>query len=78
MFQARTIARATNYESKFVVKAQVQKSIRSKGFFLENGFKGGIHEVDTSELVRDIADKMCGKTYQATEIEDSLFYNTGT
>lgn len=30
---------------------------------MENGFKGGIHEVDTPELVKDVADKMCGKTY---------------
>jgi hypothetical protein len=45
---------------------------------MENGFKGGIHEVDTPELVKDVADKMCGKTYQASENEDNLFYNTGT
>mmetsp|Transcript_17719 Transcript_17719/g.29982 ORF Transcript_17719/g.29982 Transcript_17719/m.29982 type:complete len:89 (+) Transcript_17719:103-369(+) len=62
MFHARNIARATEYQSQFVVKAQVQSSNRKNGYFKENGFQGGIHVVDTPEDVKLLADQMCGKT----------------
>ena len=48
------------YDKKFVVKAQIMKTARSKGFFRENGFNSGIHKADTCEQVRDIAQQMCG------------------
>ena len=49
--EAYNIARKLYNEQvkKFVVKAQVQHSARSKGYFRENGFKSGIHIVDTLE-----------------------------
>ena len=61
--EAYTIARKFGHDSdrKFVVKAQVQYPARSKGVFRENGFKGGIHIVDTHEEVKEVASKMCGK-----------------
>lgn len=43
------------YDKKFVVKAQIMKTARSKGFFRENGFNSGIHKADTPEQVRDLA-----------------------
>ena len=61
--EAYNIARKFGHDSerKFVVKAQVQYPARSKGVFRENGFKGGIHIVDTHEEVKEVAGKMCGK-----------------
>ena len=63
--EAFAVARkfGADYNRKFVVKAQVQCFGRTKGYFKENGFKGGIHVVDNIEQVRTIAGKMLGKTY---------------
>jgi succinyl-CoA synthetase beta subunit len=77
MFHARNIARATDYQSKFVVKAQVQTSNRSKAFFKENGFQGGIHICESPEEVRDVAEMMCGKTLVAPSQKNDLYYSTG-
>lgn len=44
-----------------VVKAQVHAGGRGKGTF-KNGFKGGVHVVNTAEEARDIASKMLGQT----------------
>ena len=46
-----------------MVKAQVQHSARRKGVFRENGFKSGIHIVDTLEEVAEVAGNMCGKHF---------------
>ncbi len=43
-----------------VVKAQVHAGGRGKGTFT-NGFKGGVHLVDTAEQARDLAGKMLGQ-----------------
>ncbi len=43
-----------------VVKAQVHAGGRGKGTFT-NGFKGGVHVVDTEEQARDIAGRMLGQ-----------------
>jgi succinyl-CoA synthetase beta subunit len=61
--EAFTICRkfGSDYTGKFVVKAQVKTPARSKGYFLENNFKGGIHVVGSMQEVKDVADKMCGK-----------------
>ena len=44
-----------------VVKAQVHAGGRGKGTF-KNGFKGGVHVINTSAEARDIAGKMLGQT----------------
>jgi succinyl-CoA synthetase beta subunit len=44
-----------------VVKAQVHAGGRGKGTF-KNGFKGGVHVVDSAEQAQDIAGKMLGQT----------------
>jgi len=44
----------------FVVKAQVHAGGRGKGVF-KNGFKGGVHLVDSVDSARDIAAKMLGQ-----------------
>ncbi|OAI57226.1 succinate--CoA ligase subunit beta [Verrucomicrobiaceae bacterium SCGC AG-212-N21] len=44
-----------------VVKAQVHAGGRGKGTF-KNGFKGGVHVVNTAEEAQDIAGKMLGQT----------------
>ncbi|KAG8937512.1 hypothetical protein FRC00_004606 [Tulasnella sp. 408] len=44
---------------KLVIKAQVLAGGRGKGHF-DNGFKGGVHVVDTPEQAQDIASKMIG------------------
>jgi succinyl-CoA synthetase beta subunit len=44
-----------------VVKAQIHAGGRGKGTFT-NGFKGGVHLVNSAEEARDIADKMIGQT----------------
>ena len=36
---------------------------RTKGYFKENGFKGGIHSAESLQEVAELADKMCGKKY---------------
>ena len=63
--EAYNIARKLYKEkvTKFVVKAQVQHSARRKGHFRENGFKSGIHIVDTLEEVAEVAGNMCGKHF---------------
>lgn len=78
MYHARNIARATDYKSKFVVKAQVQTSNRSRGYFLENDFMGGIHICETPEEVRDVAEQMCGKTLVTPSVINDTYYGTGT
>ena len=60
MWNARNIARATHYKSRFVVKAQVQTSGRKNGYFKETGYKGGVQFVDSPEQAKEIADKMIG------------------
>ena len=44
-----------------VVKAQVHAGGRGKGTFT-NGFKGGVHVINTAEEAQDIAGKMLGQT----------------
>ncbi len=44
------------YDQDFVVKAQVLGGGRGMGTFKKTGFKGGVHIVETSEEVADIAD----------------------
>jgi len=44
-----------------VVKAQVHAGGRGKGSFT-NGFKGGVHVINTAEEAQDIAGKMLGQT----------------
>jgi succinyl-CoA synthetase beta subunit len=57
----------------------VQTSDRSKGTFIQNGFKGGIHICDSPDQVRDIAEQMCGKTFRTPvgSVEGETLYNTG-
>ena len=51
----------SDFNRKFVVKAQVKGFARTKGVFLENGFEKGIHICDSIHDVRAVADKMIGK-----------------
>lgn len=44
-----------------VVKAQVHAGGRGKGTF-KNGFKGGVHVINTAAEAQDIAGKMLGQT----------------
>ncbi|KAI9572740.1 succinyl-CoA synthetase beta chain SSC-beta [Boletus coccyginus] len=44
---------------KLVIKAQVLAGGRGKGAF-DNGFKGGVHTIDTPQQARDIARQMIG------------------
>ncbi len=44
-----------------VVKAQVHAGGRGKGTF-KNGFKGGVHVINTTEEAQDVASKMLGQT----------------
>ena len=44
-----------------VVKAQIHAGGRGKGTFA-NGFKGGVHVVNSPEKVREVAEKMLGQT----------------
>jgi succinyl-CoA synthetase beta subunit len=44
-----------------VVKAQVHAGGRGKGIF-KNGFKGGVHLVESADAARDVAEKMLGQT----------------
>jgi succinyl-CoA synthetase beta subunit len=43
-----------------VVKSQILGGGRGMGHFPANGFKGGVHVVDTPEQARDVASKMLG------------------
>ena len=47
--EAYVIARkfGSDYDKNFVVKAQVVMNNRTKGFFKETHFKGGIHILQT-------------------------------
>ncbi len=47
--------------SGLVVKAQIHAGGRGKGTF-KNGFKGGVHVVDSTEQAKDMVDKMLGQT----------------
>ena len=47
--------------AKIVVKAQIHAGGRGKGTFT-NGFKGGVHLVDSPEAARDAAAQMLGQT----------------
>ena len=47
--------------SGLVVKAQIHAGGRGKGTF-KNGFKGGVHVIDTAAEAQDIAGKMLGQT----------------
>ena len=61
--EAFVIARkfGTDYDNRFVIKAQVQCQGRSKGTFRESGLRSGIHIVESIEEVAEVAHKMCGK-----------------
>jgi succinyl-CoA synthetase beta subunit len=50
-----------NYMRQYYVKAQVQITSRSKGFFRENGFVSGIHKVSSPLEVKEVTEEMCGK-----------------
>ena len=41
----------SDYKGKFVVKAQVKSLGRTKGYFRENSFRGGIHILDSMHQV---------------------------
>jgi succinyl-CoA synthetase beta subunit len=62
-------AAASEIGSNIVVKAQVHAGGRGKGTF-KNGFKGGVHLVQTPDEAADIASKMLGQvlvTHQTGE-----------
>lgn len=48
--------------SGYAVKAQVQSGGRGLGYFKENGFKGGVHVVNTIDQIREVIPKMYNKT----------------
>lgn len=58
--EAGTAARELGGEG-LVVKAQIHAGGRGKGTF-KNGFKGGVHVINTAEEAQDIAGKMLGQT----------------
>ena len=58
--EAEAIARELG-TNELVVKAQVHAGGRGKGTFA-NGFKGGVHLVNSPAEVRDVAGKMLGQT----------------
>ncbi len=58
--EAEKIARDLGSD-ELVVKAQVHAGGRGKGTFA-NGFKGGVHLVNSPEEARDVAGKMLGQT----------------
>ena len=60
------------YNRKFIVKAQIHSSGRTEGIFRENGFKGGIHTVDSPEEVQEVAKNMCGKILVCPESYDGF------
>ena len=77
-FHARNIQRTNlDYKAKFVVKAQVQTSNRSKGYFKENNYENGIRLCDTPDEVRHAAEMMCGKTLVAPAQKNDIFFPTG-
>jgi succinyl-CoA synthetase beta subunit len=52
-----------------VVKAQVHAGGRGKGVF-KNGFKGGVHLVESAEAARDVAAKMLGEVLVTKQTGD--------
>lgn len=56
----------------------MQTSNRSRGYFIENGYKGGIQICDTPEEVKEVADNMCGKTLVTPSVKNDMLYSTGT
>ena len=66
---AKSAAEAMSDSEQLVVKAQVHAGGRGKGTF-KNGFKGGVHLVETSDKVAEIAEQMIGQvlvTHQTGE-----------
>ncbi|MBK1790584.1 ADP-forming succinate--CoA ligase subunit beta [Persicirhabdus sediminis] len=55
--------------SDLVIKAQVHAGGRGKGTF-KNGFKGGVHLVDSPEKVAEIAEQMIGQTLVTKQTGD--------
>ena len=55
------LAAARALQGKAVVKAQVHAGGRGKGTF-KNGFRGGVHVVNSPEEARDVAAQMLGQT----------------
>ena len=51
-----------NDKIDYVLKAQVHAGGRGKGYFKENGLKGGVLTCDTPEEVKSLVKKMCGNT----------------
>ena len=43
------------------------------GYFKENNFKGGVHIVSSADKVKEIAEKMCGKTLITKQSGDTGF-----
>src|SRR2546423_3068907 len=58
--EAERIARELG-DKNLVVKAQVHAGGRGKGTF-KNGFKGGVHVVNSAKEACDVAEKMLGQT----------------
>ena len=58
--EAKQVA-STFKSSGYVVKAQVLTGGRGLGHFKDNGFKGGVHIVDTPDKVQNIAKNMLGQ-----------------
>ena len=73
--EAYIIARkfGPDYRRRYIVRAQVQTRGRHHGVFKENGFKGGVHVVDTPEEVQEVAKNMCGKIMVCPETGDQGF-----
>jgi len=53
-----------------VVKAQVHAGGRGKGVF-KNGFKGGVHLVESAEAARDVASQMLGEVLVTKQTGDA-------
>lgn len=51
-----------NKKMEYMVKAQVLGGGRGMGHFKENNFHGGVHKCRNPEEVKEVAEKMCGKT----------------
>ncbi len=67
--EALQAARSLDDASKWVIKAQVHAGGRGKGTF-KNGFRGGVHLVDSTEEAQSLAEKMLGQvlvTHQTGE-----------
>jgi succinyl-CoA synthetase beta subunit len=58
---------------EYVVKAQVLGGGRGLGYFKENNFKSGVHLVKTADDVKEVAEKMCGKTLITKQSGDAGF-----